>query len=138
MHNAGWMDAWQIAGALLVRQPPFVQILVVTLATLFVVMAIEGFRTSMLAIWRGHQGPAIATPPALGGSAAPSVTTIAKTFLFKPASLPVARRKVLTENPRQFRSPRPTIRRNPAPEPDASAVPLQHPADISEDVSAAV
>jgi hypothetical protein len=131
MNSAGWIDIWHVAGAMLARQSPFVQILAVTLATLFLVMAIEGFRTSMIAIWRGHRDP---TTPVRSGSA----TAVSKSFLFKPAAIPVVRRKVLTENPRQFRSPRPMIRRHAAPESVIPAARPQHPADISEDVSAAV
>jgi hypothetical protein len=135
MNDAGWADLWHVAGTMLVRQLPFVQILAVTFAALFVVMAIEGFRTSMIAIWRSHRFPAATAPGGGRGAEERPVAGIAKSFLFRPASLPAPRRKVLTESPRQFRSPRPVIRRHPASVPDASS---QHPTDISEDVSPAV
>jgi hypothetical protein len=137
MHSAGWIDIWHIATAILARQSPVMQILAATFAALFVVMAIEGLRSSLLAIWRNHRDPVtLARRSRDDTAAAPPPGT--KSFLFKPGPRPVVRRKALTENPRQFSSPRPTIRRHPAASMDDLAALPQYRPDVSEDVSGAV
>lgn len=138
MHSAGWIDIWHIAIAILVRQSPFMQILMVTFAALFVVMAIEGLRSSLLAIWHNHRNPAALAPRSRDETAVPPAAAGTKTFLFRPGPRPIVRRKALTANPRQFSSPRPTIRRHPVSSTDdLAALPQYHP-DISADVSVAV
>ncbi|MEI9988873.1 MAG: hypothetical protein WDM86_02440 [Rhizomicrobium sp.] len=122
MNKAGWLDVWHLALAVAARQPPFVQIMYATGAVFIAVMAIEGVRTSFAAIWRAHTAkpdlvPAKSEPVALAAPAA--VADIAPTRAFSARSVPRAaptcarKRKPLTVTARQFRSPRPTIRRHP-------------------------
>jgi len=136
MNDAGWIDIWHIAGAMLARQTPFVQIFAVTLAALFVVMAIEGFRTSIVAIRRGNRAVATVAPPSVTGAAEALAPPAAKSFSLRPVVRASAKRKALTAIPRQFRSPRPTIRRHPAPAPDILAAPPQYASDTPGEISA--
>ena len=91
--------------AIVGRQPPFAQIMFATGAVFVAVMALEGLRTSLLAIWRAHRP---APPLAMPAAALPAK-------IYSPRALHAASRrpKPLTLSPRQFRSPRPTIRRHP-------------------------
>ena len=122
MISADLAKIWSIALAALMRQPPFLQILMVAVAALLVVMTIEGFRTSLIAIWRGHRPvPSLAPnarPQALA-SATPLSTPFAPTppakIVVAKSAATVRKRKPLTANPKAFRSPRPTIKRHPAP-----------------------
>ncbi len=130
MQNAGWAELWHMALALLARQVPFVQILVVTLLVLCALMTVEGFRASFFSR-RSRVSPAaaparqmpeettvIAAPPPLPPSIAePAVTEApapaAKTCSPSRRAVPPSRRpKPSASNPRQFSSPRPTIRRH--------------------------
>jgi hypothetical protein len=138
MSSAGWIDIWHIAGAMLTRQTPFVQILSVTLAALFVVMAIEGFRTSLVAIWRGHRGAPTFAPREKTVAAASFASPVSKSFSFRPAPPPVPKRKALTANPRRFRTPRPTIRRHPTLDSTVFAAPPHYAADTPEEVAGTV
>jgi hypothetical protein len=138
MNSAGWIDIWHIAGAMLARQAPFVQILAVTLAALFVVMAVEGFRTSLIAIWRGHRSAPMLVPRAKATAMTPFAAPASKSFSFRPVSPAAPKRKALTANPRQFRTPRPTIRRHPALDSAVFAAPPQYAADTPEETAGAI
>lgn len=111
MNTTGLPELWHSALAILSRQTPFMQIMMVTLAALFVVMALEGFRSSLRAIWHAHrtpqqmQTPGLDAPIRLASPAAPARRLTAKARALSP------RPKMLEEAPRLFRSPRPTIRR---------------------------
>jgi len=50
MDHAGLMDVWNILRAIVARQMPFAQIMIAAGAVFFIVMAIEGVRTSIVAI----------------------------------------------------------------------------------------
>ena len=50
MDHAGLIDVWNLSGAIVARQTPFAQIMITVGAAFFVVMAIEGIRTSILAM----------------------------------------------------------------------------------------
>lgn len=122
MNTAGWLDVWNLVCAIVARQSPFVAIMIATLGVFAVVMALEGVRTSLLAIWRGHkQPPALAPPPRLQDDASshalvaapPLHQTNSAGIASRFASLSPRRPKPLTLSPRQFRSPRPKIRRHP-------------------------
>ncbi len=110
-----WWDVWHMVLAIVARQSPFAQVMLATGAVLIAVMALEGLRTSLLAIRRGHRSaPPLAAPPADGVTLAmPAPAPPAK--IYSPRALHAAARrpKPLTLSPRQFRSPRPTIRRHP-------------------------
>ena len=101
--------------AILSRQTPFMQVMLVTLAALFVVMALEGLRSSLSAIWRAHRTPKPAAAPVLEPPvklAAPApAAPRSHSFDLKPRA---ARPKALDRAPRRFHSPRPTIRRQEA------------------------
>jgi hypothetical protein len=121
MHTAGWLDVWHLVIGIVARQEPFVAIMLATLAVFVVVMAIEGVRTSLLSIWRAHRAApeavTLAPPPeAPIALAAPALEPLAKnnssTFSARLAAAPARRPKPLTLSPRQFRSPRPKIRRH--------------------------
>ncbi|MBV9419620.1 MAG: hypothetical protein JO348_07595, partial [Alphaproteobacteria bacterium] len=75
MISADLAKIWSIALAALMRQPPFIQILMVAVAALLVVMTIEGFRTSLIAIWRGHR-PAPSLAPNARPQALASATAL--------------------------------------------------------------
>ena len=139
MTQAGWSDVWHLAGGIVARQPPLIAILLSTGAVLFIVMAVEGLRTSVLSIWRAHRAPPQpaprrAEPPAAATAA--SAATTASLRGFSARSVPLAavplqrKRKPLTVAARQFRAPRPKIRRHPpAPATAAQHMPL-YAADI--------
>jgi hypothetical protein len=118
MGNTEWAQLWHIVTAMLARQTPFVQILAVTLAALFVVMALEGFRSSLLAIWRGHKTPAPPPHASTSSDTAPVAhaagPTASRSFTAAPRKPRTPRPKPLAQPPRQFRSPRPVIRRQNA------------------------
>jgi hypothetical protein len=57
MNQAGLIDVWKLVVTILARQGPFEQIMIVVGAVLFVVMAIEGLRTSILAMRSGAIDP---------------------------------------------------------------------------------
>ena len=114
MNTTGLPELWHIALAILSRQTPFMQIMLVTLAALFVVMALEGFRSSLRAIWHAHSTSS--QPVALPERDAPRTLAAPAAFAprtgsFAAAPARASRPKVLDRPPRQFRSPRPTIRR---------------------------
>ncbi|HEY0104455.1 MAG TPA: hypothetical protein VGB91_00110 [Rhizomicrobium sp.] len=126
MQKAGWLDVWHLVVAVISRQPPFLAIVIVTGAVFFAVMALEGCRTSLLSIWRGHRrteglAPPAETPVALAApaplAARPAALPVSRSF--SPHSVPRAaattarKRKPLTVGIRNFRSPRPKIRRHP-------------------------
>lgn len=122
MHTAGWLDVWNLAMSIVGRQEPFVAIMLVTFGVFVVVMAIEGVRTSLLSIWHNlrsaPEAPALAPPPAAPqemASLAPAQQTrnFSSGFAARVAATPPRRPKPLTMGPRQFRTPRPTIRRHP-------------------------
>ncbi|HEY4944227.1 MAG TPA: hypothetical protein VII56_22560 [Rhizomicrobium sp.] len=110
-----WLDVWHLVLGIVARQSPFAQIMVATGAVFVVVMAIEGLRTSLLAIWRAHKAvPGL--PPSAGTTLATSAP-LSKSFsagaAARFAAVASRRPKPLTLSPRQFRSPRPKIRRHP-------------------------
>ncbi len=116
------MDVWHLALAIVMRQPPFVQIMYATGAVFIAVMAVEGVRTSLAAIWHAHKfgasaAPAKAKPVALAAPASDGMAQVSRAFSVRSvpraAATPARKRKALTIPARQFRSPRPTIRRHP-------------------------
>ncbi len=125
MDKAGWMDVWHLALAVAMRQPPFVLIMYATGAVFIAVMAVEGVRTSLAAIWRAHKSgapdaPAEPKPVALAAPAsdpaAPATRSFSAWSVPHAAATSARKRKPLTMTARRFRSPRPTIRRHPMPE----------------------
>ena len=121
MDKAGWIDLWHIALAVIARQPPFAAIMIVTGVAFVAVMAIEGTRTSLVAIWHAHRTPpALERPKQAPGAAAPPAPATANARSFSVRRGPQAaatlarKRKPLTTSARPFRSPRPTIRRHAA------------------------
>jgi hypothetical protein len=52
MHHAGLLEVWQMLRSIVAQQTPFLQIMIALGAAFFVIMAIEGMRTSALAIRR--------------------------------------------------------------------------------------
>jgi hypothetical protein len=118
-----WLDVWHTVLAIVARQPPFAQIMIATGAVFVAVMALEGIRTSLLAIRHAHKtvpapAPHEALPPEPVTLAMPAAPRAAKAFSARATARPAAaaprRPKPLTLSPRQFRSPRPTIRRHAA------------------------
>ena len=115
---SSWLDVWHLVLAIVARAPPFGQIMYATGAVFVVVMALEGLRTSLLAMWRAHKpAPPLTAPP--GGTttlAMPAASPRSKSFSATgPSRFAVAasrRPKALTLSPRQFSSPRPRIRRH--------------------------
>jgi hypothetical protein len=117
MNTSGLPALWHSATAIVAQQTPFMAILLVTLAALFVVMALEGFRSSLMAIWRAHRTSAPTKPTSLEtpvrlAAPAPHAPRTRSFTAKKPPRSP--RPKVLDQPPRQFRSPRPTIHRSTA------------------------
>jgi len=115
MDTTGLPELWHSALAIVAHQAPFVAILLVTFAALFVVMALEGFRSSLRAMWHSHRA---ATPTVPRAFEEPS--TLAAPVAFAPptrgfAARPRASRPIAPDlTPRRFRSPRPKIRRQTA------------------------
>jgi len=114
MHT--WLDVWHMVLAIVARQPPFAQIMLATGAVFVAVMALEGMRTSLLAIWRAHKAvpvpPQAELPPESATLAMPAASApLSKSFSARLAAATPRRPKPLTLSPRQFRSPRPVIRR---------------------------
>jgi hypothetical protein len=116
MNTAGWLDVWHLALAVVARQSPFAQIMFATGAVFVVVMALEGLRTSLLAIWRAHKAAPAAPQTRATTLAMPADGPLSKGFSARAASPRTAsaarRPKPVTLTPRQFRSPRPKIRRH--------------------------
>jgi hypothetical protein len=115
MNTAGWLDVWHMVLAIVARQPPFAQIMFATGAVFVAVMALEGLRTSLLAIGHAHRpAPPLVLPPAEGVTLAmPATAPFAKIYAPRASHAASRRPKPLTLSPRQFRMPRPTIRRHP-------------------------
>lgn len=116
------MDVWHLVLGIVSRQPPFIQIMYATGAVFIVVMAVEGLRTSLAGMWRAHRSgasltPAREKPVALAAPAsaagAPGSRAFSVRSVPRAAATPARKRKALTMPARQFRSPRPTIRRHP-------------------------
>jgi hypothetical protein len=119
MDKAVWMDAWHAVLAVIAYQSPFAAIMLATAFIFIVVMAIEGTRHSLAAIWHAHRATAPAPPPSLAepppleepvAMAAPAPAA-PLTRAFTPRPSIARKRKAMTATARQFRSPRPTIRR---------------------------
>ena len=114
MHSAGWIDVWHLVTAIVVRQQPFTQIMIVTGTVFFAVMALEGIRTSLVSIWRAHRAVSLA-PPRNASEALATAGDGLLTKSFSPklqtrnAAPPRRKRKPLTLSVRQFSSPRPKI-----------------------------
>jgi hypothetical protein len=139
MNKAGWVDVWHLVLAIVARQPPFTQIMIATGAALAVVMAVEGLRTSLLAIWRAHRIPA-PPPPAVDRTTAPvkmASPPQARGFSAKSAFAAARRPKPPSSAPRSFRSPRPSIRRYPTQDIAARTETLQVAADAPAELSEA-
>jgi len=122
MNKAGWADVWHLVLAIMSRQPPFIQIMYATGAVFIAVMALEGVRTSLAAIWRAHAAGPVPAPPKsepvsmaapLSVSAGPVTRAFSAPRVPHAAATATRKRKALTVPARQFRSPRPTIRRHP-------------------------
>jgi hypothetical protein len=115
MNTAGWLDVWHMVLVIVARQPPFAQIMFATGAVFVAVMALEGLRTSLLAIRRAHKPtpPLVLAPAEAVALAMPAVAPFAKIYSPRASHAASRRPKLLTLSPRQFRSPRPTIRRHP-------------------------
>ena len=122
MSKAGWVDVWHLVLAIMSRQPPFIQIMYATGAVFIAVMALEGVRTSLAAIWRAHTAapilePSKAGPVTLAAPLSGSASAVTRAFSMPrvphAAATGARKRKALTVAARQFRSPRPTIRRHP-------------------------
>jgi hypothetical protein len=121
MNKAGWLDLWHLALTTVASQPPFMQIAIVTGLAYVLVMALEGTRTSIFAIWRGHRTPPPALPvrpvaqaaPASVAAPSPAAAPPSRSFAAKssPRTAPARRPKAAALAPRQFRAPRPKIRR---------------------------
>src|SRR5258707_15601581 len=82
MDKAGWTDVWHMIVAIVARQPPFLAILMVLGAVFVAVMALEGLRTSLLAIRRAHRGApsAMAEKPVALAAPAPFALPAARGF----------------------------------------------------------
>ena len=92
MAHAGLVDVWHMLQAIMVRQTPFAQIMVAAGTVFFIVMAIEGIRTSILAMRHGTDGlaelPETSSPP----MAAPANdASVARVYATKPTLRPAAR-----------------------------------------------
>lgn len=117
--KAEWSDVWHLVTAIVARQPPMIAILFAAGALFVIVMAVEGVRTSLLAIWRGHLAPPAPLAPRKPDPialAAPAALSAPLSRGFTTRSVPRAaprKRKVLTANARPFRTPRPKIQRRP-------------------------
>jgi hypothetical protein len=112
-----WLDVWHAVLAVVSRQAPFTQVMVATGAVFVLVMALEGVRSSLLAIWHAHKAsPPLAMPreePLTLALPLPAAQA-GKSFSPRPRTAAhLARRpKPSLPSPRQFRSPRPQIRRH--------------------------
>ncbi len=122
MSTAGWLDVWHLVVAIVVRQPPFAQVMFATGGVFLAVMALEGIRSSVAAMWRAHKQVPLAPPQALQPPHGAALAMTDEGFAAKNISAKGQRRlaaaaarrpKPLTLSPRQFRSPRPKIRRHP-------------------------
>ena len=135
MHKAEWMDVWHMIVAIVARQPPFLAILIVIGAVFVAVMALEGLRTSLLAIWRAHRIAAAPAPRPTENPVALAAVPATKSFSAargtRAAATPARKRKPLTVPSRNFRSPRPTIRRHPMLEFTAEAALPHYAADTA-------
>lgn len=92
MANAGLWDVWNLLRAIVARQTPFAQIMIITGTALFIVMAVEGVRTSILAMRRGADGfaqPQQANSPPMAAPA--DVASVARVYAAKPMLRPAAR-----------------------------------------------
>ncbi len=111
-----WLDVWHMVLAIVSRQAPFTQIMVATGAVFVLVMALEGVRGSLLAIWRAHKAaPPLALPqdePVTLAMPLPATGARGKSFAPRTAAHAARRPKPSLPSPRQFRSPRPQIRRH--------------------------
>jgi hypothetical protein len=147
MDKAGWLDVWHLVAAIVSRQPPFTAIVMVIGAAFVAVMALEGVRTSLLAIWHAHRRGAAPAPVEEAPVALAAPVPLAVAPVEVPLEVPVSRsfsprrvsnaapavlrkRKVLTVGARNFRSPRPKIRRHPMIGAREGAELPHYPADV--------
>jgi hypothetical protein len=94
MAHAGLIDVWHMLRAIVERQTPFAQIMITAGTAFFIVMAIEGIRTSILAMHRGAQAESIPVPPERNSpamSAPAGETAVSRIYATKPMLRPAAR-----------------------------------------------
>lgn len=92
MDQAQLLQAWTLLTAIIVRQSPFAQIMIVVGTAFFAVMAIEGIRTSILAMRRGHSQPrALAIPDSPPPAAVVSDVPVARLSTTRSIPRPVTR-----------------------------------------------
>jgi hypothetical protein len=115
MHQAaGWSDVWHAALSLIAQEPPFAQIAIVLGLAFVLVMALEGVRTSLAAMWHAHRAePAPLEAPKAEPVELAMPTAAAPTRSFSlPREPHTARPKRPSQPARKFREIRPIIRRN--------------------------
>jgi hypothetical protein len=103
MAHAGLIDVWRMLRAIVERQTPFAQIMITVGTAFFIVMAIEGIRTSILAMRRGAEAgnrpvpPETNSPPmaARADQAKGSRIYATKTML-RPAARPLRKSRPVT------------------------------------------
>jgi hypothetical protein len=92
MDHAQLLQVWNLLTAIVERQTPFVQIMITVGTAFFIVMAIEGVRTSLLAIRRGHsEPPASAKPDSAPPAAAANDVAVTRSYSARGTPRPVAR-----------------------------------------------
>jgi hypothetical protein len=114
MHQAGWSEVWHAVLALVAQEPPFVQIAIATSVVFVAVMALEGLRSSVLAMIHAHRvapPPLEAPKPAEPMELAMPAATPSRSFSL-PREPRTARPKRIESPVRKFRELRPTIRRH--------------------------
>ena len=113
MGNAGWAQVWHLVLAIVARQPPFVEIMIATGAVFVAVMALEGIRSSVAAMWRAAPPPQISKTSLAMAASPPQSKSFSAGLVSLAAARTAPKRKPLTVSARPFRSLRPTIRRHP-------------------------
>jgi hypothetical protein len=94
MAHAGLIDVWHMLRSIVERQSPFAQIMIAVGTAFFIVMAIEGIRTSILAMHRGADAGSLPLPPETNPRpmAAPAdEASVSRGYLTKPMLRPAAR-----------------------------------------------
>ncbi len=123
--GGGWADVWHLVLAIISRQAPFVQVMSWTGAVFFLVMAIEGIRSSILAMTRSGEATVtsapvaeIASPPMALGPVVSQAYAAVPRVAGKPPVV-TRKRKPLTTRVRHSRPPKAGDPAHPFPGPDA-------------------
>ncbi len=118
MEHAQLTQVWDLLAAIVARQTPFAQIMITLGTAFFIVMVIEGIRTSILAMRRGHEEPRAPSKTDSSPMAAPANDALATRLhaaraISRPAARPLRKLQVAASPVSLAKRLTPAIRRIP-------------------------